>query len=227
MKNLLITLTLLLVITLGANAQDMLKGTVYDGPGGNRLSNVFIHDMTNKQATLSDKKGNFSIKAGPGHLIIFSSPTYISDTLYVVDMRPKEVKLISIGISLSEVNVSANRLAFDPRRDYRQVYEKAKVYPLSPTSWFGSEARNARRLKRYFKREVQEREIDQAFSKAYVSSIIPLRGAELDNFMTLYRPSYEFVKSNNEQSMSIYINDSYKKYQALPPEKRQVQKLEE
>jgi hypothetical protein len=226
MKNLLITLTLLLLTTIAVNAQT-LKGQVLDGPSNNPMSNVFIRNTTNNQMTLTDKKGNFEIKAASGNLLTFNAPTYISDTLYIIDLKPKKVRMVSLGISLSEVSISGKRLPFDPKTDYRQIYEKAKVYPLSPTSWFGAESRNARRLKKYFKREVQEREIDDAFSKAYVTSLIPLRGAELDNFMTLYRPSYDFVKSNNEQSMSLYINDSYKKYLALPPEKRQVQKLEE
>ena len=86
-------------------------------------------------------------------------------------------------------------------------------------------ARDARRLKRYFAREEQERRVDQVFNAVYVGSIIPHKGQDLEDFMTLYRPSYAFVTSNNSESMAVYINDSYKKFMALPPDKRHLQSL--
>jgi len=54
---------------------------------------------------------------------------------------------------------------------------------------------------------------------------VPLKGEDLENFMTMYRPTYAFINSNNSESLAVYINDSYKKYEALPPEKRSLQSL--
>ncbi|RVU01937.1 hypothetical protein EOD41_08265 [Mucilaginibacter limnophilus] len=209
----------LLFFTAFAQAQDMLRGTVYDGASGNRMADVFIKNTTNNQVALTDKKGNFTIKAAPGHLLIFTSPTYTNDTLYVTNMREKRVTLNTTRIDLKQVTVTA-RANFNPETEYPEVYQKSKVYALSPSSWFSSEGRNARRLKKYFKREVRERKIDSAFSKVYVSSVIPLRGQELEDFMTMYRPSYDLVEKNDRELMMLYINDSYKKFMALPPEKR-------
>jgi hypothetical protein len=96
---------------------------------------------------------------------------------------------------------------------------------MSPSTWFSKEGKDARRLKKYFVTEEHERRIDAAFTRAYVGSIVPLKGQELENFMTLYRPTYAFVTNNNGPSMAVYINDSYKKYLSLPPEKRTLQKL--
>jgi len=116
--------------------------------------------------------------------------------------------------------------SFDPHKEYPEVYEKAKVYPLSPSTWFSREARNARRLKKYFQTEQEERIVDKVYTRAYVGSIVPLKGQELEDFMTLFRPSYRFITSNNSESLAAYINDSYKKYKALPPEKRSLAKLD-
>ena len=96
---------------------------------------------------------------------------------------------------------------------------------LSPSSWFGKEAVDARRLKIYFKTEAEQRHIDAVFSTVYVGSIVPLKGKELENFMTLYRPSYAFLMNNDGPSLAAYVNDCYKKYKVLPPEKRTLQKL--
>lgn len=226
MKLKIITIVMLVFTTGFVYAQAPLKGTVEEAGKNTRLSNVFIKDINNNQLTLTDNNGDFEIPTETGHTLIFNSPGYVSDTLYVVDMKPKTIKLEVLTIALREVKINATRGGFNPREEYPQVYEKSKVYILSPSSWFGKEARNARRLKRYFAMEQEQQKIDQVFNAAYVSSLIPLRGQELEDFMTLYRPSYDFVKSNEGQSMALYINDCYKKFKALPPDKRSLDRLD-
>lgn len=225
MKLKIITLALLVIVTGMANAQNLLKGTVEETGSKIKLSNVFIRDATNNQLTLTEKNGSFAIRSAPGHLLIFNSPGYVNDTLYVVDMTPKTVKLQILSIALREVKINATRSNFNPKEEYPEVYEKSKVYVLSPSSWFSKDSRDARRLKRYFAMEQEEQQIDNVFNAAYVSSIIPLRGQDLEDFMTLYRPSYAFVHSNTTQTIAIYIADSYKKFKALPPDKRKLQRL--
>ena len=225
MKRIFYLLTIALFISNALHAQIYVRGNVVDASSGAKLSDVFVRDVTNKQITLTDKSGRFEIKSEAGHTLIFSSPNYIPDTLYVIDLTLKHIELKTKTISLREVNITAQRLAFDPHKEYPDVYQKSKVYPLSPSTWFGKEARDARRLKRYFVREEQERRVDQVFNRVYVGSIVPLKGQELEDFMQLYRPSYAFITSNNSESLAVYINDSYKKFLALPPEKRHLEKL--
>lgn len=223
MRTILILLLLLMAGT--ANAQELLKGTVYESSGGTRLPDVFVRNINNKQLGLSDKQGNFSIKAETGNTLIFEAPGYVSDTLYLIDMNPKKIRLVTQTIALREVKISSTRQAFDPHKEYPEVYTKSKLYILSPTTWFGKEARRARRLKKFFRREEEEHKVDAVFTRAYVGSIVPLKGEDLDDFMLMYRPTYEFIKGNNNVSLAVYINDSYKKFEALPPEKRKPQKL--
>lgn len=225
MKTTFLILTGLFLSAASLQAQTILKGRVVEGGSNSKIPGVFVKDINAKAIALTDKKGNFEIATQTGHLLVFSSPGYVSDTLYVTDMLAKEVKLNAQGISLREINVSTSRAAFNPRTEYASVYEKSKVYPLSPSSWFSREAKNARRLKKYFDREEQERVIDASFSPTLVSGLTPLKGEELDAFMFMYRPSYAFVKANTGGSMTIYVSDSYKKFKALPPEKRVVPKL--
>jgi hypothetical protein len=218
-------LIVLLLAACSANAQTLLKGTVVEAGSNEKLTNVFIRNSNNKQLTLADKDGKFAIRVETGHLVIFDSPGYLSDTLYIVDLKPVKIELKPLSIGLRQVNITAKRSAFDPRAEYPEVYEKSKVYPLSPSTWFSQEGKNARRLKRYFTTEQQERHVDEVYSIAYVGSIVPLKGMELENFMSLYRPTYVFLRNNNGPSLAAYINDSYKKYMALPPDKRSLPKL--
>jgi ribosomal protein S11 len=225
MKLKTITIALLLFATAFAHAQTILKGTVEEAGKGTRLNNVFIKDLNNRLLTLTDDKGNFQIAAATGHTLVFNSPGYANDTLYVIDMQPKTIKLEQLTIALREVSINGKRSEFNPQAEYPEVYEKSKVYVLSPSSWFGKEGKDARRLKRYFAIETQQEKIDEVFNTAYVGSLVPLKGQDLENFMTLYRPSYAFIKSNNGPSLAVYINDSYKKYLALPPSQRSLQQL--
>lgn len=219
-------LSCLLLLSSGLFAQTLVKGVVTESGTNAKLENVFIRDANNKQVTLTDKSGKFEINTETGHTLIFSLPDYVSDTLYVMDLSQKKVQLVTQPIALRGVNIMATRSAtFDPHKEYPQIYEQSKVYPLSPSSWFGHDAKNARRMKRYFKTEEEERHVDAVFTRAYVGSIVPLKGQELEDFMDMYRPSYAFITSNNSESLAVYINDSYKKYMALPSDKRSLPKL--
>lgn len=215
---------LLGLIVGSVHAQDVLKGTVRESGNNNELPDVFVKDNSNKQITLTDKNGSFGIKTATGHTLIFNSPGYVSDTLYVIDMKPKKVELKSMSISLREVNINSSK-SFDPQKEYPEVYEKSKVYVMSPSTWFSKEGKDARRLKRFFANEAQERHIDEVYTKTYVGSIVPLKGQQLEDFMTLFRPTYAFLRNNNGPSLVAYINDSYKKYLTLPADKRTLPSL--
>lgn len=209
-----------------ANAQNYLEGKVVDNSTGEGLSDVFIKNITANKIALTDEDGEFEVQGSVGNVLVFTTGGYVSDTLVVIDQNKLTVKLKVIKDLLNEVNVRSSRETFDPHAEYPEVYSKSKVWILSPSSLFGKEAKNARRLKKYFDQEEKERAIDQAFSIAYVSSLVPLRGVELQTFMAMYRPSYEFIQSHSGPSMASYISDSYKKYKELPPEKRQQSSLQ-
>jgi len=216
----------LLLITAGAVKAQTVKGTVYEEGSNQKLSNVFIKDIINKQITLVDKDGKFEIRSAQGHTLVFDSPGYLSDTLFVVDNnKPLKIQLKQMGIVLRGVNITSTRAVFNPREEYPDVYRKAKVNILSPSTIFSRESHNARRLRRFFTNEEREKYVDRVYTASYVSSLVPLKGLELQNFMALYRPSYAYVKSNTGPSLAVYINDSYQKYKALPVEQRKLPSL--
>lgn len=222
-KPIFLILALIICISGSLKAQTLLRGTVYEGKSSRKLSNVFVRDVSSKEIALTDNSGNFSIRTVVNHTLVFSSPGYVSDTLFLVDLQPKRIELTILGLTLREVNITSSR-AFNPREEYPQVYEKSK-FALSPSRIFGKESKDARRLKHYFEREVDERQIDSIFNATYISSVVPLKGQELEDFMSMYRPSLSFLQKTPHSSLTLYINDSYKKFMALPPEKRTMQRL--
>ncbi len=215
-----IGVAVLLLLAVTVSAQDYIKGHVKEKGSGKRLADVFIKDNNNKQITLTDEKGNYTIRAAVGHLLIFSSPGYITDTLYLINNQPKFVELQPTPMTLGEVSVRSTRPVFDPRAEYPEIYRKSKIYPLSLSSIFSRESRNARRLKKYFEQEEREQYIDGIYTKLYVSGIVPLKGKDLDNFMLMSRPSYDFLKQNSGGDLTLYVNDQYKKFMAMSPQQR-------
>lgn len=216
----------LLLMTAGAVKAQTIKGIVYEEGSNQKLGNVFVKDINNKQITLVEKDGSFEIRSAQGHTLIFDSPGYVSDTLYVSDnTKPLKIQLKQMGIVLRDVTVSASRSNFNPREEYPDVYRKAKVNILSPSTIFSKESRNARRLRRFFTNEEREKYVDRVYTASYVSTLVPLKGEELQNFMALYRPSYAFVKSNTGPSLAVYINDSYQQYKTLPADQRKLPNL--
>jgi len=219
-------LLLCIFFTITSNAQNYLKGKVIDSSNEKGMSNVFIKNVTNNKITISEGDGTYEIPATAGNLLVFTTPGYLSDTLVVIDTRNLTIRLKENPALLNEVNINSARRNFDPHTEYPEIYTQSKVYILSPSTIFSKESKNARRLKKYFAQEEKERAIDQAFSIAYVSSIVPLRGVELQTFMAIYRPGYDFIQSNTGPTLATYINDSYKKYKALTPEQRKQSSLQ-
>lgn len=216
---------MMMLFAVTVYAQPLLEGGVREKTSGKKLSDVFVRNINNKEATLTDKNGRYKIRAVSGQQLIFSAPGYISDTLYLVNIQPKFIELLAVPTKLSDVNISATRVAFDPRAEYPDIYEKAKIYPLSPSTIFSRESRNARKLKKYFEHEEQDRYIDSKYTKAYVSGIVPLKGTELEEFMTMSRPTYEFLKKTDGAELVLYVNDKYKQFKTMPSGQQSLQKV--
>lgn len=58
----------------------------------------------------------------------------------------------------------------------------------------------------------QEKFIDYRFNKALVRRLTNLDSTELDQFMQVYRPSYEFTLYTSDFEFQSYIKDSFEKY---------------
>jgi hypothetical protein len=207
-------------------AQVVLNGTVYDIDTKVKLSNVLVRNIKNKQLAITGKSGNFKIPATANDLLIFILHGYAPDTLYLIDLTPKKIELVAEVNALSEVQVTASssKPAFNPQKDYPEVYEKSK-FALSPSRLLGKDARDARHLKRYFDNEIKQRKIDSIFNRKLIGSIIPLKGRDLRNFMAIYRPRLSFLNKSSPDGLNIYINSCYKKFVELTPEEQALPRL--
>lgn len=204
----------------------ILRGTVADRATQLRLSEVEVFNQQTKQKTQTNAKGEFSIRAAVNNVMIYTKVGYKPDTLFLVDMEPVKRFLELDNNLLRTVNIKSG--AFDPKTEYADVYLKAQSVKVAqnepflfyPSRYFSKEGKEARRFKRNLEREVGERKIDERFNEAAVKAITPLKGAELDYFMVLYRPTLKSLDEMDDQDFKFYLMNSYKDFKALPPEKR-------
>jgi hypothetical protein len=221
-----VLLTIFLFALLQPLKGQELQGTVADRSTQLRLSEVEVLNLSTGQKTSTNTKGEFSIRAAINQSLIFYQPGYAADTLFLVDLKPVKRYLSLSNKLLNTVEIRAG--AFNPSAEYANTYRAGRVVTLlpnkpfrfSPSRLFGREGKSARRFKRSMEREITERKIDERFNETAVKAVTPLKGAELDYFMVLYRPGLKQLEQLDAEDFKFYLINSYKQFKALAPEKR-------
>jgi hypothetical protein len=58
----------------------------------------------------------------------------------------------------------------------------------------------------------QDKFIDHRFNKALVRKLTNIADKDIDKFMAIYRPTYEFSLYSNDYDFQLYIKESYKTF---------------
>ncbi len=215
-------LIILLVSLCNHVSAQQLTGIVYDLENSQPLSAVNIQNLKTFKNTTSDKDGKFLIEANMGDKLSLALPGYITDTIFLYQEGVQRVYMMRDDktIVLSEALVS--RLT-DSRLDDEIVKAKrqgqiadANIYSggirISPSRLFGKKAKTARGNLDILLLEKNNRIIDRRFSDKLIASLTPLVSSEIPLFREQFRPSLEFIQTVNDETLKIYIMDSYAKY---------------
>jgi len=209
--------------------QDVLKGKVYEIKTNVAIAGIEVSDITNKEVTTTDDKGRFAINAKKGDLVVFKGFTYQSDTVLVTSFS-QDVYLTPRQNMLKEVKVTRDTTTrfnhyYDPefhgqhvvyQRDDTLGYKGGIAIRFNDSH--SSEKKHAR-LEKEVKDQQTQDEINKVFSTDNLAKYLPLKGDDLKGFIALYTPTPE-VYSQYSFNLLVYLNDSYKKFQALPEDKR-------
>jgi hypothetical protein len=224
------------LITYG---QVTVKGTVYDRTRTTPLEAVSVLS-TSGAGTSTDINGRYSITVHEGDSIWFSylnKPTPKFAVLQIPNLTQFDISVHVASTVLREVKVmspSYRQDSIQNRKDYAKVFNFRKPGIGIATSPPGSggagvgldleELINVFRFKRtrsmlgFQKRLLQEEQdkfIDHRFSKSKVREITLLTGEQLDRFMKLYRPDYEFTANATDYEFYDYIKKAYLNYRAI------------
>lgn len=216
-----------------ATAQTAIEGIVFDTHTRQRISQVYVYNTANDNGGYNNTRGEFSINASPGDILIAAAKGYYPDTLVVADKRIVLFNMTRSTIWLDEVSVIAQRSPEERLEENKHEYSTAysrgnagSIFSTGPTGaglsidavykLISREGKNSRRLQEIIERDYRESVIDYRFTPDLVSSITGLRGETLLDFMRQYRPSYYFILSANDYNLAFYIRSSLARYRRNP-----------
>ncbi len=235
-------------MTISAQSQVALSGTVSDYFSKMPLDAVTV-ETSSGHYTISDSLGRYEINTEKKDSVWFSylnkkTMKYSVDTithpqsfdiaLYIdarwlpeVTVHTKDYKLDSIENRQTYANVFNFR---KPGLRFSQNTPSANNYvPGSVTAGLDlDEIINSFRFKRNREmlafqerllQDEQDKYIDHRYSKLLVKKLTSLDGKELEDFMNIYRPSYEEVLAMNDLELGFYIEQCYKNYAYLKEHK--------
>jgi hypothetical protein len=208
-----------------------IKGTVYDSSRKYVIELVTVLSTSGK-GTVTNADGHYEIDVREKDSIWFSylnKPTVKFPVLKINDPFAFDISLQLNVAVLKEVKIRPRNYREDSlqnRRDYAKVfnYERPRLSPSVSGLGVGfdlDEIINMFRFKRNksmlaFQQRLllQEKEkfVDHRFNKALVRRLTSLDGKELDSFMVVFRPPYEFTVLTSDYDFQQYIKDSYRRY---------------
>jgi plasmid maintenance system killer protein len=223
-----------------SNAQNyQIRGYVYDSSRNFPLESVSVLSTAGKGA-ITNSDGYYEIIVTEKDSIWFSylnKPTIKFPVLKIANPMQFDISLqVNIPV-LKEVKVMPRNYRLDSlrnRQEYAKIfnYQKPGIKLVSPQMGAGvgvdlDELINMFRFRRnrsmlsFQQRlliEEQEKYIDYRFNKALVRRLTLLDGAELEEFMKTFRPSYYFTKYAGDYEFRLYIKQAlYRFKKGLPP----------
>lgn len=214
-------------------AQQRVQGIVLDATTQQRVAGVYFYNLNTESGKFNNLKGEFSLSADSGDVLVLAKEGYFPDTLHIKDKSTVLVTLQRSSIWLREVHVMGKmspREAYEQaRKENSEAYRRGNTGPLLSSGSTGAglsinalysllskEGKNARYLQRIIERDYRDALIDYRFTPTLVSSLTQLSGAQLENFMFEYKPSYYFILNSNDYELGIYIKKSFEAYKKNP-----------
>lgn len=229
-------LLLLLFCYFNGQGQAMLRGTIFNMNKTQPLAGVSVM-TTRGLGTVTDELGQYAVEVFPSDSVYFSylnKPTVKYPVAQINLQNHFDLALHIPVTELKEVRVMPRNYRMDSlqnRLDYAKVFDYRKpglkiVSPSTPGAAVGldlDELINVFRFKRnrsitaFQKRLLQEEQdkyIDYRFNKALVRRLTLLKPTELDEYMRMYRPEYEFTQLATDYEFGMYILQTSRAYKA-------------
>ena len=223
------------LIAVSLHAQIKVRGTVYDSSRSYPLESVTILTSAGR-GTATDANGRYEIEVTEKDSIWFSylnKPTIKFPVLKMTDISQFDISLhVNIQV-LKEVKIRPRDYRLDSiqnRRDYEKIFNYQKVTLGSMTSIGPNGAgidldelirafqfrknKNMLAFRQRLLQQEHDKFIDHRFNKLLVRQLTNLSGNDVDEFMRLYRPTYEFTLYTSDYEFRDYIKKSGKKYKA-------------
>jgi len=229
----IIALPILLFLAHSSQAQTILKGRIFEFKTRIPLEGMRIENLKSHVIAVSDSGGRFAIKAVAGNLITYSGLSYKTDTIYVanlkykevfLELKPdqllKEVKIVNKEVNLGTVAIpSATPFGGNTVRYQTDASGNYSGGVKINLPGFNSEEKKKERDAQLAADEETQEQIAKVFSSENLQKYLPIKGQEMENFRILYTPSVKVYRE--KLNITLYVDSCYKVFVKLPIEKRQ------
>ena len=203
-------------------AQLTLSGTVYDSSKINFIPDVRVVS-TGGLFAITDSLGKYHIMVNEKDSVSFIYKN--KPTQFDISLRVTYKGKYSLMKEVTVFSRSYRQDSMENRRTYASIfnYQKPGIKTnMSPDGMVGADPneiinmfrfkrnRNLRKFQLRLEEEEKEKYVSYRFNKIFVRRITQLQGTQLDNFLLIYRPNYEFTSQADELTFNQYIlNCSY------------------
>jgi hypothetical protein len=222
-----------LLLAQAGFAQYKVKGTVYDSTYMKPLEAVSVLSTSGK-GTTTNAQGQYVLDVAENDSIWFSfldKPTRKFPVLKIYDVNQFDIALQTYNQVLDEVKIKNRSYRMDSlqnRADYKKIFDYRKPNLESMTSigpmGAGIDIQELIRVFQFRKNKStlkfqerllqQERDkyIDYRFNRGLVRRLTHLDGDELELFMKIFRPSYEFILLTPEYEFQAWIKKAAEEF---------------
>ncbi|WP_343530751.1 hypothetical protein [Pedobacter sp.] len=214
--------------------QKAVQGFVVDKDTKLRLAKVYIYNSSSDEGFYNNTKGEFVAPVKLGDTLFAALSGHAMDTVVYRGQSAIVFQLRSMGIRLKEVSIYGK--AKTPQELYKSKLDEFK-YKLDKGSsrdllnlgqrgvglgidaiynLLSRDGKNARHLQQILEKDYKEQVIDYRYNPTYVKNLIAIKEEDLQDFMTQYRPTYQFVLSASEYAFIQFVKNSYASYKRNP-----------
>jgi len=216
----------------GFTQDKKVDGIIFDKITNARIAIVNVKNVTTGRSVYDNLKGEFTIEASIGDILVFTKQDYFADTMKVENYNSTAIYLRRMSIQLSEVTIRDTVLNPQAKlaatqRDYNKIYgselNNKDFLTTSPGGGAGigidaiynslsKSGHDAARLRNEIQEDYYQNVIDYRFNRTFVGRITGLKDEQLTEFMKRYRPGYWFVMNANDYDFITSIKANYKRY---------------
>jgi len=214
--------------------QKQITGIVFDKESKARVAKVKVLNATSGKSAYNTFKGEFTIDAAPGDMLIFSKPDHYTDTIRIKNYQALAVYLKPNAILLREVTIKDSMLTpqrrlANTKSEYSKIYGSLNNADLLSVGTggvglgidalynaFSKSGRNAAKLRDIIDAEYRQSIIDYRFNKSFVQGVTHLEDPKLTDFMQKYRPGYYLVTTAGDYEFIDYIKKNLARYLRHP-----------
>jgi hypothetical protein len=227
-----ILLLLILACPISLLAQNALTGNIFDNDLRSlSIEGATIKNLTSNAIALTNKDGHFAIPAKIGDVISFAYSGYQTDTVYLINLFPKNIYLRAQVNTLNTVSISAAKLSpylnlkNPDARPAREVdYDKNRG-GIRLTLGYGKFRKDQAKIQGLMENERFEAEITENFNEETVNKSVKFEGKDIRAFLDLFRPTVDQVKAERPFNYNFYIIRAYHSWTKLPLDQRKLPPL--